>query len=189
MTRRALLLTAMILCSLASCSQSQQDIRIEAYSFLNQVFADTSTDDFLQDSIIFLSDANTLPPPNLWDFNNTTDYVADLFGIEDKEFIRGQLKNRNKIILNKLKAKNVWVVPSSQLEHSSDYDEYFKKQGIQKPNGLYTISTPVFSPNLDKAYFRLGYICGGHCGGTEDRYYEKENGKWTLKEVVGGSMY
>ncbi|WP_224995115.1 hypothetical protein [Cesiribacter sp. SM1] len=187
--QRTLLLIALALCSLISCSDSQDDTRKEAYVFLNQFFANAGDDDFIEDSIIYLSDTNTLSPPNLGDYDNTTDYLVDLLATDNKEYIQNQLRNINGINLKELKAKNVIVVPASQLEYTSDYVEYFKKNGIAEPEGLYKISTPIFSPNLDKAYFRIGYICGGHCGGTEDRYYVKENGKWMLKEVVGGSVY
>lgn len=53
-------------------------------------------------------------------------------------------------------------------------------------NGYCSLSKPIFNETFDLAYVQIGTICGGLCGGGEERIYELVNGKWIEKESIGG---
>jgi hypothetical protein len=88
------------------------------------------------------------------------------------------------------------LVPNKNIITQKQFEEFEKKsenEGFRFwdwldtncEKGYCSISKPIFNETYDLAYVQIGTVCGGLCGGGEERIYELFNGKWTEKESLG----
>ncbi|OEY71907.1 hypothetical protein APR40_14890 [Salegentibacter salarius] len=88
------------------------------------------------------------------------------------------------------------LVPNKKILTQEQFEEFEKKSEnggfsfwnwleTNCENGYSSISKPIFNETFDLAYVQLGTVCGGLCGGGEERIYELINGKWIEKESFG----
>ncbi|WP_255592866.1 hypothetical protein [Marixanthomonas sp. SCSIO 43207] len=87
------------------------------------------------------------------------------------------------------------LVPNKNILTQKQFEEFEKKSKKGEfrfwdwldnncKNGYCSISKPIFNETYDLAYVQIGTVCGGLCGGGEERIYEFVNGKWIEKESI-----
>lgn len=178
-----------------SCQQSEQQteaaqdaegIPRQAMQFLEEILTDSSQSAFIQDHYYVLSDVTGfLPPTKLEDKSSEAELIAEVLDEKDKGFIRSQLGRQNSFSVAGLKGKGFTIVPLRKLERQQlTSDSLWTYVNRHYENGFYSVSMPVFSSNFQKAYVRLGQLCGPECGGGETRIYEYRHDHWELVDVV-----
>lgn len=178
-----------------SCRQSEQqtevaqdaeDIPRQAMQFLEEVLTDTTQTAFIQDHYYVLSDiTGFLPPARLEGESSEAELIADALRERDKDFIRGQLGRQNSFSIAGLKDSGFTMVPLRKLKAQQlTSDSLWTYINQHYENGFYSVSMPVFSSDFQKAYVRMGWLCGLECGGGETRIYEYKQHTWELIDVV-----
>ncbi|MDG4949644.1 hypothetical protein NLM59_01795 [Weeksellaceae bacterium KMM 9724] len=125
--------------------------------------------------------------PMVSDFN---DYVKDNLNIKDTIHLKFQsrLYKNFKITADLVPNKN--ILTQKQFEEFEQKSEnggfrFWDWLDTNCDNGYCSISKPIFNETFDLAYVQIGTVCGGLCGGGEERIYELVNGKWIEKESLG----
>jgi len=125
--------------------------------------------------------------PMVSDFD---EYVKSLLNIKDTLHYKIQSRLYKKF---KLTAD---LVPKKELLTQKQFEEFEKKSesggfrfwewlDTNCENGYCSLTKPIFNETFDLAYVQIGTVCGGLCGGGEERIYERVNGKWIEKESLG----
>jgi hypothetical protein len=122
--------------------------------------------------------------------SNFNDYVKDNLNIRDTVHLKTQSR------LYKTFKITADLVPNKNILTQKQFEEFEQKSGnggfrfwdwldSNCENGYSSISKPIFNETFDLAYVQIGTVCGGLCGGGEERIYELINGKWIEKESLG----
>lgn len=125
--------------------------------------------------------------PMVSDFN---EYVKNNLNIKDTIHLNAQLKlyKNFKITADLVMNKNIITQKQFvEFEQKSENDEFRFWDWLETycENGYCSISKPIFNETFDLAFVQIGTVCGGLCGGGEERIYELVNGKWIQKESLG----
>lgn len=170
----------------AAIAYEPSDLLQKSTVFLEKILTDSTEESFIQDKYYVLSDVdNLLPPPHLEEYPSEADLILDVLHEEDENFIRKQLRERQVFSTEMLKRKNFTIVPLQQLlQEESQIDSLWSFVNDHYENGFYSVSKPIFSKDLKKAYVRIGHLCGLLCGGGETRIYQYVDDTWELAEVV-----
>ena len=122
--------------------------------------------------------------------SNFGEYVRNHLNIKDTLHYKTQssLSKKFKITAELVPEKN--ILTKKQFD---DFEKKSEKGGFSFwdwldencENGYCSISKPIFNETFDLAYVRIGTVCGGLCGGGEERIYEFVDGKWIEKETFG----
>lgn len=169
----------------AAIANGQVDFMQTSAAFLEEILTDSTEEAFIQDNYYVLSDVDKLlPPPHLEEHPSEADLILEVLHEEDKGFIKEQLRERQDFSVAMLQ-HNFTIVPLQQLlQEESSMDSLWSFVNSHYENGFYSISMPVFSKDLQKAYVRIGHLCGSLCGGGETRIYQYADDRWQLAEVV-----
>ena len=118
------------------------------------------------------------------------EYVKENLGIKDSIHYKLQTESYNNFIITKDLVSDKNIITETQFE---EFEKKSKLGGFKFwkwidencKGGFCSISKPIFNETFDLAYVQIGTVCGGLCGGGEERIYEYKNGKWTKKESLG----
>ena len=124
--------------------------------------------------------------PMVSDFD---EYVKNLLDINDS--LHYQIQKR---LFKQFKLSNDFI-PEKKILTQKQFEEMEKKSkrggfsfwrwlDENCENGYTAMSKPIFNEDFSKAYTRIQIVCGGMCGGGEERIYEFVGGKWILKEIL-----
>jgi hypothetical protein len=118
------------------------------------------------------------------------EYVKNHLGIKDSIHYKLQSELYKQFVLTSDIAKGKNIITQSQFkefERKSELGEFRFWDWLEDncTDGYSSISKPIFNENYTLAYIQIGNVCGGLCGGGEERIYEYINGKWIEKENFG----
>lgn len=125
--------------------------------------------------------------PMVADFDK---YVKNRLGIKDSTHYKVQSELYKKFVLTSKIAKGKNIITQIQFkefEKKSELGEFKFWDWLEQncSDGYSSISKPIFNENYTLAYIQIGNVCGGLCGGGEERIYKYINGKWIEKENFG----
>ena len=129
-----------------------------------------------------LSKTQMLPPPSNF-YESYVSYVSRILSEKDTLCIGSQLQLRNRFTTTGMENFGYTVV---NLENDVRTGTFWETFHEEYGEGFLTVSMPVFDCNRIRAFIRLGFVCGGKCGGGEDIVLEQINGRWVLREKVHG---
>ena len=98
-----------------SCVQNtkdKNDCRKELiYELINSIFSDT-TDNFIDDKNIYISEIENLGPPVMegYNYNSELDFLIHLLNEKDSTNIQEQIKQRKNFRIDSLRTKNVKII-------------------------------------------------------------------------------
>lgn len=168
-----------LLCLLFSCKQDELEGR--KINLIHEVITNAELNIIKQETII-LSDKDLLVPPTFpKEFSSEFGYIASLLEESDISFIRDQLKKRKRFNTGKLAEWGIQIVETDILDHIS-LEDLLHQLGIR---GFYSASMPVFNKTMDKAYIRIGYICGPLCGGGQELILKQKDNDWIVYKELG----
>ena len=179
-------LTKMILLlTVISCSNLRDRDTVEIIDpieFLSFVLTDTIDLNLVPDGYKIISDISILPPP-VMPAGKFSDFLITILAETDTLFIKDQLKQSNNFRTDKLEEHDFTIIKISEIppETGIDWDYISDNYG----EGIMTVDRPIFNKSYTKAYIRVGYLCGLHCGSGKELILEKIGDKWSIKEITG----
>ena len=174
-----------LLLTVISCSNLRDRDTVEIIDpieFLSFVLTDTIDLNLVPDGYKIISDISILPPP-VMPAGKFSDFLITILTETDTLFIKDQLKQTNNFRTNKLEEHDFTIIKISEIppETGIDWDYISDNYG----EGIMTVDRPIFNKSYTKAYIRVGYLCGLHCGSGKELILEKIGDKWSIKEITG----
>ena len=179
------LLQLILFLTVISCSNLRDRAAveiIEPIEFLSFVLTDTTDLNLVPDRYKIISDISILPPPTI-PAGKFSDFLINVLAETDTLFIQDQLRESNTFRTDNLQEYGFTIIKISEIPANTgiDWDNISDNYG----QGILTVDRPIFNSSYNKAYVRIGYICGPHCGGGQEVVLEKIDNKWIIKEVTG----
>ena len=174
-----------LLLTVISCSNLRDRDTVEIIDpieFLSFVLTDTIDLNLVPEGYKIISDISILPPP-VMPAGKFSDFLITILTETDTLFIKDQLKQTNNFRTNKLEEHDFTIIKISEIppETGIDWDYISDNYG----EGIMTVDRPIFNKSYTKAYIRVGYLCGLHCGSGKELILEKIGDKWSIKEITG----
>jgi hypothetical protein len=187
--RSIIILLTIISCSTKKDNQTytKETLTVEIFDLLNYVLTDTVDIGLVKDNCKSVSDIPMLPPPFWGGEGSLKNYLSEVLSEKDTLFIASQLRDSETFRTNELakygfKIINIEKLQTKTLGMEEFWDNIYKEYGP----GFITVSRPIFNRERSMVYIRFGYSCGEMCGGGVDIIMQNINGKWSIKEYVGG---
>jgi len=177
---KMILLLAVISCS--NLRNRETVVTIDPIELLNFVLTDTTDLNIVPDGYKVISDISILGPP-LMQARKFSDFLVNILSETDTLFIKDQLRQSSNFRTDKLEEYGFTIVKISEVTPNTgiDWDYIYDNYGP----GILTVDRPIFNKSYNKAYIRIGYSCGPHCGSGQEVILEKVDNKWRLKKITG----
>lgn len=118
-------------------------------------------------------------------FDSEVKYLGALLVESDTNYIRSQFKNRHNFKLDSLAIFGTRLINVDSLYTVFTADSVWGYITEKVSDGYYVVSMPIFNKAHDRAYIKISFLCGGHCGSGYEAVFEKQKHKWVLKERLG----
>jgi hypothetical protein len=146
------------------------------------VYSDTSGENGFVDPKLY---AEMMTPSLSIEDSSMIEKLDTLFNTEDHIFIISQIRQQDSLKLNPKKISGIKLIPNDSLTKWSRSKKDFWECYYQNyQRGFNTIGFPYFSKDLKKCVVRIGYGCGGLCGGSRTVIYLKRNDKWVVYKIL-----
>ena len=148
----------------------------QTYKFYNQIISEILQDE--NDSILILrEDINNFP---IYKIKPELDYLMEVLEEKDADIIERQLEERLDFKYDTGKMINVKIIPKKFTDRHFKSVHYWDIVRAEYGKGYYSFRKPIFSKNMKRLYFVMGYCCGSECGKGFAGIYEEIIGRWEL---------